>query len=329
MVETAVRMDQDAQVLGMMVERINAALPAALQSQVDLVREMGAHSLLGHGKRVRPLLFVLASRLCGYEGEDVFRLSTVFECIHAASLLHDDVLDHADTRRRLPTANRIWGNHAAVLQGDFLYAKACALAVSSGNLRFLERIMDTSVQMAEGQILELVHSWDWALSKKQYMRIIVGKTAGLISASCACGAIMAGAAPDREKALSDFGFHAGVAFQLVDDLLDYASSPSRLGKPAGKDLREGKVTLPLIYALEEMEVAERDRLLRPLKAQGPKERDMETLITLVREGKALGRVREEARLHAQKAETALRVLPPSSVRDTLLALNRSLVERTA
>ena len=230
--------------------KINEELEKALSSRVPLLEEIGNHTLLGHGKRLRPLFFVLSCELCNYRGEDRYRLSSIFEYLHAASLLHDDVLDNAEIRRNKPSANRFWGNQAAILEGDFLYSASSEIAVDSNNLRFLKRLTETTKQMAEGQALELIHTNDWETTKEAYMDIITAKTAVLISAACACGAIISGAGRGPEASLGDFGLSAGIAFQLMDDLLDYTSSEAVFGKPVGKDLKEGKITLPLIYSVK-------------------------------------------------------------------------------
>lgn len=309
------------------LEAINAALYEVLSSRVALVQKIGGHSVLAHGKRIRPLLFVLCCDLCGYHGKDLYRLSTIFEYVHAASLLHDDVLDNAETRRKRPSANKVWGNHAAVLEGDYLYAKACALAVTSNSLRFLEKITDTTITMTEGQILELSHTWDWDISEATCMEIIAAKTASLISASCACAAIVAGLPPAHEAALADFGMAAGVAFQLIDDLLDYEASESVLGKPAGKDIREGKVTLPLLYALRGFDKDGKDALLLPFRRATATEADVDRVVTVVKGSDGLPEVRRTAADYAQKATSSLSLFPPSKTREELLEMTQLILSR--
>ncbi len=168
-------------------QRIEEELEKGLDSKVELIQEVGRHSLLGPGKRLRPLFFVLCGELVGERDEALYPLSIVFEYIHTASLLHDDVLDNAELRRKKPAANVLWGNHAAVLQGDYLYSKAFSVAVSFGNVELLKRLTETTTRMAEGQVLELIHTWDWDISPETYMEIIEAKTAVLLSAACACG----------------------------------------------------------------------------------------------------------------------------------------------
>lgn len=325
-----VHMDRDEIILNAHqgdFERINRALEEALDSRVSLIQDIGRHSLLGAGKRLRPLLFVLACRLCGCRRPDIYRLAAIFEYIHTASLLHDDVLDNAEVRRKKDSANRLWGNQAAVLEGDFLYARSFELAVEAASLRFLELLTRTTTRMAEGQILELIHTDDWGMSRERYLEIVRCKTGVLISAACAGGAIIAEAGQGQQEALAFFGTHAGMAFQLMDDLLDYVASAEVLGKPVGKDLREGKITLPLIYALEELGVPERRALEVSFTQRQAKERDYETVIAMVRRSGALDRVREEACGYVEKGAEALQAFPASGLRENLEKLNRYIVER--
>jgi octaprenyl-diphosphate synthase len=307
--------------------RINEELDRGLNSRVSLVEDIGNHTLLGQGKRLRPLLFVLACRLCNYYGEEVYRISTIFEYIHASSLLHDDVLDNADTRRKKPSANHLWGNHAAILEGDFLYSKASTIALDSNSLPFLRRVADTTMQMTEGQILELTHTNNWNTGKEEYMEIITAKTAVLMSAACTCGAIISQAGEEVEQSLAKFGLHMGIAFQLMDDVLDYTSSEEIFGKPVGKDLKEGKITLPLIYTLLKFEESERKRFAELFKSHQATEQDYRDLTGLVRSNGALDQIRDEAQAYVNEAATCLKSFPDSLVKRNLLELNQYIIDR--
>jgi octaprenyl-diphosphate synthase len=307
--------------------KINEELDKALSSRVALVKDIGNHSLLGHGKRLRPLFFVLSCQLCNYEGEDIYHLSTIFEYVHAASLLHDDVLDNAETRRRKPSANQVWGNQAAVLEGDFLYSKASCIAVGANNLAFLKRLTEATTQMTEAQILELTLTHNCNTSKKEYLEIITGKTAVLMSAACACGAIIAGAEQWAVNCLSQFGINTGIAFQLTDDLLDYTSSERVFGKPVGKDLREGKITLPLIYTLAKLEDSERKRLETLFTRKLATEKDYQDVIKLVSRNESIDQIRAEAHEYVDKAARSLSSFPDSTVKRNLLELNQYIIER--
>ncbi len=309
-------------------ERINEELAGALSSRVSLIEDIGSHSLLGHGKRLRPLLFVLSCRLCGYGGEDIYKLSTIFEYIHTASLLHDDVLDNADVRRKKPSANHLWGNHAAVLEGDFLYLKSSAIALGTNNLSLLRRVTATTTQMTEGQIMELTYTHNWNTTPEEYMEIITAKTAVLMSAACGCGAILSGSEPEVEESLSRFGLNLGIAFQLIDDLLDYTSSQEEFGKPVGKDLREGKITLPLICTLAGLGKSERSRLENLFRNGQAGQRDYRELITLVKKNGAIERIRDKARSYVDEAALSLDFFPDSAPKRNLLELNRYIIDRT-
>ena len=323
-------MDSSSEILDKYTEhitKINKELKEALSSRVALVEDIGNHTLLGHGKRLRPLFFLLSCQLCDYQGKDAYRLSTIFEYLHAASLLHDDVVDNAENRRNRPSANHVWGNHAAVLEGDFLYSNASLIAVGSNNLLFLKRLTETAKQMAEGQIMELVHTDDWETSREEYMEIITAKTAVLMSAACACGAIISGAESEAEQSLGQFGLNMGMAFQLMDDLLDYTSSEDVFGKPVGKDLKEGKITLPLIYTLPKIEALERNRLENLFKNHQATKEDYRQLIGLVRGKGALDQIKDEARAYVDRAAGCLSRFPDSPAKRGLLELNQFIVER--
>ncbi len=306
---------------------IEKELNRTFGSRVSTIDDIGRHSLLGEGKRIRPLLFVLSSRLCGYEGKDVYLISTMFEYIHSASLLHDDVIDNADVRRNKPSASHIWGNSAAVLTGDFLSSMAAAIAVSTDNIDVIRTAIDTSTRMVEGQFLELTHTNDWNVSKDEYLEIITSKTGELMSAACACGAVIAGAEKDAKEGLKNFGLYLGMAFQLTDDLLDYESSEEKFGKPVGKDLREGKTTLPLIYALRNLGKKEVERLRDRFKNHRADEKDYSNIIEFVRSSGVLDRIRSEAGEYVRKASGFLDIFPESPHKKDLIALNEYIAKR--
>jgi octaprenyl-diphosphate synthase len=307
--------------------KINQELETIFSSHIPLIEEMGNHILLGQGKRLRPLLFVLACRLCNHRKGDIYPLSAIFECIHAASLLHDDVLDNAKVRRKRTSANHKWGNHAAILEGDFLYSTAFAIALRAGSLGFFRRLTDTTTQMAQGQILEMIHTHDLRMETEQYMEIIRSKTAVLISAACACGAIVSGSPPEAERALDGFGVNMGIAFQLMDDLLDYTGDQEVIGKPVGKDLREGKITLPLIHTLQKLNRVERKACEDSLTMGRTNEEDIRWVIDMVRNNGAPDRIRQESLRYANRATRCLDVFPDTSAKQNLLELNRYVIER--
>ena len=228
-----------------------------LESDVPLIRKVGEYVLSSGGKRVRPALLLLAARLCGYQGDKAVPLASVVEFIHTATLLHDDVVDSATLRRGLASANTLWGNEASVLVGDFLFSKSFSLMVAVGSLDILRVLSDATTVIAEGEVMQLLCTGEIDLSEERYIEVVRSKTAILMSAACEAGAILGNASPERQKALSNFGMALGIAFQLMDDTLDYIATEEDFGKSIGHDLEEGKITLPLIHTLRRCTEPER------------------------------------------------------------------------
>jgi len=228
-----------------------------LESDVPLIRKVGEYVLSSGGKRVRPALLLLAARLCGYQGDMAVPLASVVEFIHTATLLHDDVVDSATLRRGLASANTLWGNEASVLVGDFLFSKSFSLMVGVGSLDILRVFSSATTVIAEGEVMQLLCTGEIDLTEERYIGVVRSKTAILMSAACEAGAILGGVCPDRQKALADFGMSLGIAFQLMDDTLDYIATEEEFGKSIGHDLEEGKITLPLIHTLRHCSPAER------------------------------------------------------------------------
>jgi len=308
--------------------RINEELDKVLNSEVSLIEEVGSYSLLGGGKRLRPLFFILSCQLCNYHDSDMYHLSTVFECIHAASLLHDDVLDNASVRRGRSSANKVWGSSAAVLMGDFLFCKSSRMAVEKRHIGFLKVLADTAIRMTEGQILELDNTHNWHITREQYTGIITSKTAALISAACASGGIVAGERQAKIKSLRNFGLNMGIAFQIMDDVLDYTCTGERSDKQICNDLREGKITLPLIYTLTCLDKRERDRLEHLFKGKKASEKDYVRTTELVQDNGAIDKCRRDAQDYVDLAETYLSLFPDSPTKESLLRLNQFIVDRS-
>ena len=306
---------------------IEAELEKNFRSKEPLIEEICRHSLLGEGKRLRPLLFILSALLCGYKKKDIYLLSTIFEYIHCASLLHDDVIDNADTRRKKPSASHLWGNTAAVLTGDFMFSMAFHVAIKSENMAILSIINKAAVSMTEGQVKELICTRKWSVTEEEYFEIITLKTAELLAVSCEAGAVAAGADKRKIEDLKKFGLNMGIAFQIVDDLLDYSLSKEEFGKPVGKDFREGKVTLPLIYAVPEMKKKESDRFETLFLNGSNKEEDYDGLINAVRESGSIDKAKIMAKEYVEKAAKCLNAFPDSPDRDNLLLLNEYLLDR--
>jgi octaprenyl-diphosphate synthase len=307
--------------------RIEVELEKVFSSGVPLINEICSHSLLGEGKRLRPLIFVLSALMCGYKQDNIYRLSTMFEFIHSASLLHDDVIDNADIRRKKPSANHLWGNSAAVLTGDFMFSMAFNAAMESGNLSILSIVNNAAVRMTEGQVKELICSRKWGLSEAEYLDIITLKTAVLISVCCEAGAVAAAADEKTVAALKNFGLNMGIAFQMIDDLLDYSSSEEELGKPVGKDFKEGKITLPLIYTISNMKEMDSKRFEALLLNGSEQKEDYLALINIVKNSRNIEKTKARAKGYIEEAARHLNDFPASENRDNLLSLNEYLLDR--
>jgi octaprenyl-diphosphate synthase len=308
------------------VVAINQALVTNLQTHVPFISEVGRHILLSGGKRVRPLLFLLSARLCGCQGNHLTDFSTIFEYLHAATLLHDDVVDAASVRRGISTANTIWGNQAVILVGDFLLAKSLSLAVDTDKLKVLKVLAHTTTLMAEGEILQLLHAGNLDLTEEQYFEVTIRKTAALMSAACQIGAILAGVSEAQEEALTQFGLNLGISFQVVDDILDFTGDVRQLGKPVINDLKEGRITLPLIHALAHVSEADRRRL-RDL-AQEVKPENAPDILALLKKNGSLDYAREQARQFTLKAQENLKFFPESLEKSYFWAITEELLQRT-
>ncbi|MBW1916649.1 MAG: polyprenyl synthetase family protein [Deltaproteobacteria bacterium] len=309
------------------IDRINQALESNLSSHVQMISEVGRHILLSGGKRIRPLLFLLSARMCGCQEDHLPDISTVFEYLHAATLLHDDVVDAATVRRGLSSANMIWGNQAVILVGDFLLSKALGIAVSTNRIRIMQVLAQTTIQMAEGEILQLIHIGNLDKTEADYFEVITRKTAILMSAACQIGAILGGVPPAQESALRDFGLNLGITFQIVDDILDYTGNIEELGKPVGNDLKEGKITLPLIHALSHAQAEDRQRLQELAKSTDRQEITRELRPILHQYG-SLDHARQQAQHYTTRAQEFLKIFPPSREKTIFMEITNYLVERT-
>jgi octaprenyl-diphosphate synthase len=308
------------------VAAINQALVDNLQSHVPLISEVGRHILLSGGKRIRPLLFLLSARMCGCQDPGLAAFSTIFEYLHAATLLHDDVVDTAAVRRGRSTANTIWGNQAVILVGDFLLSKALSLAVTTNQLRVLKVLAQTTTLMAEGEILQLLHAGNLELTEAGYFEVINRKTAILMAAACQIGAILGDATPATEEALAQFGLNLGITFQVVDDILDFTGDAREMGKPIGNDLKEGRITLPMIHALAQAGPLDRERLeemARDLKPEMVPE-----LRQLLDKCGSLEHARVLAREYTLKAQANLAAFPQVPEKAYFQTFTEELLDRT-
>lgn len=296
---------------------VNEVILDRMQSPVELIPQLAGYIVASGGKRLRPVLTLACARLCGHDGSRAPVLAAAVEFIHTATLLHDDVVDESDLRRGQASANEIFGNKPSVLVGDFLFARSFQLMVRDGSLDVLRILSEASAVIAEGEVLQLAASNDTGTTEATYLQVIEAKTAALFGAACQVGAVVAGAPAEREAAVRSFGVKLGMAFQLIDDVLDYSALQARLGKSIGDDFREGKLTLPVVLAFASGDERERAFWRRTLEDQDIRDDDLDHAIALMRRHGALDATVERARLYAAEARAALDGFAPGTVRDTL------------
>ncbi|MBW4034767.1 MULTISPECIES: polyprenyl synthetase family protein [Acidiphilium] len=307
-----------ASLLAVDLAATNAAIIARMASEVELIPQLAAHLIAAGGKRLRPLLTLASARLCGYRGERHVRLAACVEFIHTATLLHDDVVDESDLRRGLASANAVFGNKASVLVGDFLFARAFELMVADGSLEVLRILCNASATIAEGEVLQLSTQNDLGTDIPRYFKVIEGKTAALFAAACEVGAVVAQRDAATCAALSAYGSALGMAFQLVDDALDYAADQDELGKTVGDDFREGKLTYPVLIAYADGDAQERRFWQRTIEAGEQTEVDLKTAFDLIARHDAIGRTIARAHSFALEAKAALAPLPDDPVRGLMM-----------
>jgi octaprenyl-diphosphate synthase len=287
------------------LDRVNTLILERMQSPVALIPQLAGHIIAAGGKRLRPMLTLASARLCGYPGDRHIALAAAVEFIHTATLLHDDVVDASDLRRGLATANAVWGNKPSVLVGDFLFSRAFELMVADGSLEVLGILSRASAIIAEGEVLQLVTSNDTQTTEEAYLQVIRSKTAQLFAAAARIGAVLAERPRSEVEALDAFGLNLGIAFQLIDDLLDYAAVQVELGKTVGDDFREGKITLPIVLAFGRGSEEERSFWRRTLEDLDQRDGDLERAIQLLRAHGALAETMERARTYGIAARAAL------------------------
>ncbi len=309
--------------LGMVEKR----LFNSIETEVELLNDVSRHILKSGGKRIRPMVVLLSSRLCGYKGKDHIDLACALEFIHTATLLHDDVIDHAEIRRGSSSANTIWGNHATILSGDFLFAKAFVMAVEKANMRVLDELACVCKCMAEAETFQLSKSRNPMLSEEQYLYIINNKTAKLLSVCSKIGALLTGADSAREKALEEYGYNIGMAFQIMDDVLDYCAEEKDFGKKKGKDLDEGSLTLPLIVALKNSPSEDRERIIDILASGDHREENLVAITEFIEKNRGKAYSVEQAAIYAEKAVKALEKFTNCDVKDYMMLLASYIVER--
>ncbi|MEL0632190.1 octaprenyl diphosphate synthase [Pseudoalteromonas carrageenovora] len=305
---------------------VNQLIHAQMRSDVALVNQLGLYIVNSGGKRVRPMLAILAARALGYQGKDHITLATIVEFIHTATLLHDDVVDESNLRRGTPTANAEFGNAASVLVGDFIYTRSFQLMVGLGKMQVMQILADATNIIAEGEVLQLMNCNDPDTTEASYMQVIYSKTAKLFEAATGLAAIITEQDQSTLEALNLYGMHLGTAFQLVDDVLDYNADADQLGKNIGDDLAEGKPTLPLIYAMQHGN-AHQTQLIRDAIEHSNGMEHLEEILSTLKQTNALEFTMQKAELEADKAIACLGFLPESEYKQALVSLARIAVDR--
>lgn len=307
------------------MQRVDTLIRQRLSSDVVLINQIADHIIAGGGKRLRPMLHVLAANAAGYRGDQHIQLAAVIEFIHTSTLLHDDVVDESDLRRGRKTANALWGNAASVLVGDFLYSRSFQMMVELDDMRIMRILADTTNTIAEGEVLQLLNIGNADVDEAAYLTVIERKTAVLFAAATELGGLLGGLPPDQVSALRRYGMELGYAFQIADDLLDYVSDAGTLGKNIGDDLAEGKPTLPLIYALQNADQDQKRSLRHAIEHGGLD--SLDRIVAAIRDSGALERTHACAVVHAEAARDALRALPASPWRDAMETLADYSVQR--
>lgn len=307
------------------LEAVNRLIIANLESDVELVENIGHYIVDAGGKRLRPLLALLAAAGCEYRGEQHIKLAAVIEFIHTATLLHDDVVDISTLRRGRPTANAEFGNASSVLVGDFLYTRAFQLLVEIGNMDIMRDMATTTNMIAEGEVLQLVRAGDPDTTEQQYLDVIMRKTAILFSSACFGAAALAGKSGTQAESLQVFGLNTGMAFQIIDDVLDYEGDPAEMGKNVGDDLNEGKPTLPLIHLLQHGDEAARALVAKAIRNKDAGE--IEAVLEAVRRNGSLAYARQVASRYQERALQALQILPATGYRDSMAAIAELAIQR--
>lgn len=306
---------------------VNEIIVNRMQSPVALIPQLAGYLIASGGKRLRPVLTLAAAKLCGYHGDTHKPLAACVEFIHTATLLHDDVVDESDLRRGQASANAVYGNKSSVLVGDFLFSRAFQVMVEAGSLEVLRILSNASAVISEGEVLQLITSNDTETSEEAYLEVIKAKTAELFAAACRIGAVVAERPAAEEDALRSYGMNLGIAFQLVDDVLDYSAAQARLGKTIGDDFREGKITLPIVLAFRRGDDEERAFWRRTMEDLDQGDGDLERAIELMNKHDALHDSVERARHYVSVARDALGLFPASPVKRALLDVLEFVVDR--
>lgn len=295
-----------------------------LQSDIKLIKTISDYIVSAGGKRMRPIVLMLIARALGYRGSEHVFLATMLEYVHTASLLHDDVVDESDLRRGKPTASFKWGNSSAILVGDFMYSRAFQLMVRTKNLRICEIVADAVNRISEGEVIQLLNIHDTTVDEARYFDVIERKTGVLFEAGARMASVMAGASPEIEEEMATYALSLGRAFQIIDDVLDYAGTPKTIGKNLGGDLKEGKMTMPLIYTLKHCSEPDANLIRQAIAGQ---EYDLNDIIRIIFSCGAIEECKKAASIEVQKGIDALNCLQPSNYKNSLIELLTLTVER--
>jgi octaprenyl-diphosphate synthase len=320
-------MENIAKLIADDLKRLEQSIDKLLTTRVSFIREVVHHIIKSGGKRIRPILVILSARLSGCTDYRHIPYAAIVEFIHTATLLHDDVVDNARTRRGSPTANTLWGNEPSVLVGDFLFSKSFDLMVADQNAEILSVMSKVTTALAEGEIMELLKTSDIETTEDEYYEIIANKTAVLLSAACEVGAILGGVDETKRNALNKFGYHFGMAFQLTDDILDYVSKGATLGKDAGSDLKEGKITLPLIHALKSAGAEERQTIIDGINKSRMTQKDFRKVRGIISRHGGIDYAVQVSKNHIEQAISLLNVFPASPYRAALAGLAEFVTKR--
>lgn len=321
-------MEKVAQLIADDMAGVEAEFERNLSSEVSLIPIVGRYVLKSGGKRIRPLLLILSARMSGYNGPNMIPLAAIMEFIHTATLLHDDVVDNANLRRGQESANLVWGNSASVLVGDFLFSKSFSLLTTHGDMRILKAVSGATTMMAEGEVLQLIKTCDLDISEEEYLEVVINKTAVLLAAACQVGGILGGLEEEKIAALYQFGMELGIAFQLTDDCLDYVAEEKEFGKAVGTDLTEGKITMPLIHAINHATPEERARITEIVeKEEELLPEDLSWAMDLIKRYDGIGAANLRAMERIEKAKGLLAPFPDTPEKEALLSIADYVVAR--
>ena len=309
------------------LKAVNEEILDRMASEVELIPELADYLISSGGKRLRPMLTLAAAKLCAYDGSNHISLAAAVEFIHTATLLHDDVVDGSDLRRGKKAANLVYGNQASVLVGDFLFSRSFQLMVTSGHLRVLDILSNAAAVIAEGEVLQLATANNTATTEDTYLQVIQAKTAALFAAATQVGAVIAERSDAEEEALESYGRNLGIAFQLVDDALDYSGNQAKLGKSVGDDFREGKITLPVVLAFRRGSAEERDFWKRTMEKVDQSDADLEHAMALLEKHGTVAATIERARHYGEIAKDALAIFPESDAREVMQDLVEFVISR--